>query len=398
MRTTQESISGKIRRVALAAAPALALTLIAMQPVEAQTFTVLYTFTGGNDGGTPMATPILYNGNVYGTTQGGGANHSGVVYEMNFASRHEAPLHTFTGADGSGPIAGLVQGSNGQFFGVAYRGGQYNDGTMFKLSPSGTFTLLHSFAGPPTEGIGPAGTLVFDPMGDLFGTTYVGGNSKGWGTVFEYSVGGVFQTGQSFSPDGALPRAGLLFNAGKLYGTTCGCGYLPYGGTIYEVGVQSALYTFTGGADGSQPLAGLTSDGMGNLYGTTSAGGSGNFGLGYGVVYKFNLATSTLTVLHTFTGPDGAVPASALSWDTAGNLYGTTTEGGAYGYGNVFELSPLGVMTTLHDFTGGADGAKPNAGVLVDSVGNVWGAASAGGSTQSPGGYGTLFIITPPTK
>jgi uncharacterized repeat protein (TIGR03803 family) len=143
-------------------------------------------------------------------------------------------------------------------------------------------------------------------------------------------------------------------------------------------------------------MGSLISDGAGNLYGTASAGGTGNFGNGYGVVFKFNLATSTLTVLHTFTGPDGGAPESALSWDSAGNLYGTTTLGGAYGYGNVFKLDTAYNFTSLHDFTGGADGGKPNAGVIVDSVGNVWGAASAGGSAAAPGGYGVLFVITPP--
>jgi uncharacterized repeat protein (TIGR03803 family) len=162
------------------------------------------------------------------------------------------------------------------------------------------------------------------------------------------------------------------------------------------VGVQKALYTFTGGADGSQPLAGLIGDGMGNLYGTASSGGTGNFGSGYGVVFKFNLATSQLTTVHTFTGPDGGVPASALAWDSQGNLYGTTTIGGAYGYGTVFKIASAGGgLTTLYSFTGGADGGTPYAGVLVDAKDDIWGAASAGGSALPPGGFGTLFIISP---
>jgi uncharacterized repeat protein (TIGR03803 family) len=401
-------ISTNLGGAALASAPVLALALIALQPIQAQTFTVLYTFQGGADGGTPMATPILYNGNVYGTTSGGGAGSSGVVYQLDFKTRKETPLHTFTGPDGVGPVGGLVQfQAKGSFYGVAYKGGANNDGTLFELTPSGTFTLLHTFDGKtvtPADGIGPAGTPVFDTVGDLFGTTYVGGQSKGWGSVYEYSAAGNFIDGQSFSPDGALPRGGLLFQAGKLFGTTCGCGqipYGPYGGSIYAVGVQKALYTFTGGTDGSQPLGSLVGDGKGNLYGTASTGGSGNFGSGYGVVFKFDIATSQLTVLHTFTGPDGGVPASALSWDTQGNLYGTTTLGGAFGYGTVFKLDPSTApptLTTVYSFTGGADGATPYAGVLVTANGDIWGAASTGGSAAAPSGYGTLFIISPPAN
>jgi uncharacterized repeat protein (TIGR03803 family) len=145
-------------------------------------------------------------------------------------------------------------------------------------------------------------------------------------------------------------------------------------------------------------MGGLVGDGKGNLYGTTAAGGTGAFGNGYGVIFEFNIATPTLTVLHTFTGPDGGAPESALALDAQGNLYGTTTLGGAYGYGNVFKLTPTGTFTSLHDFTGGTDGAKPTAGVFVDASGNVWGAASSGGSATAPGGYGTLFVISPPTS
>jgi len=191
------------------------------------------------------------------------------------------------------------------------------------------------------------------------------------------------------------PSAGLYYQNGILYGTTCGGGAHQYGGTIFQVGVQSALYTFTGGADGSQPFGGLVGDGLGNLYGTTSAGGTGNFGIGNGVVFQFNPASGRETVLHTFTGPDGSSPAAGLARDAQGNLYGTTTLGGASGYGTVFKLDPSGNLTTLHNFTGGADGAKPYAGVIVDAQGNIWGAASVGGSAAAPAGYGTLFLITP---
>ena len=159
-----------------------------------------------------------------------------------------------------------------------------------------------------------------------------------------------------------------------LYGTTTG-GYASfygmYGGTVFEAGVETPLYTFTGGPDGGQPMGGLIGDNQGNLYGTTVAGGDGSFGLGHGVIFKLNIASGMETVLHTFTGPDGAAPAAALAWDSQHNIYGTTTLGGANGYGTVFKLDSSGNFTTLYSFTGGSDGA--------------------------PGGYGTLFVISPAT-
>jgi uncharacterized repeat protein (TIGR03803 family) len=375
----------------LGAAPVLALTFVAMQPVQAQTLTVLYTFSGGADGATPLATPTLYNGNVYGTTSGGGAYANGTVYALNFKSRTETVLHSFMGApDGADPVAGLAQDSAGNFYGVAYRGGAENFGTMFEVSPGGKFTLLYSFSNPATEGCGPAGTLVMTPSGALYGTTYFGGTSEGRGTVFEYSSA-TYTTLKNFAPGGALPRAGLHLQASKLYGTTAGDDNELVAGAVYEVGLAAPLYTFTGESDGGQPLGALVGDSSGNLYGTASSGGNGYFGVGNGVIFKVNIATGNETVLHTFTGtPDGAVPASALTWDAQGNLYGTTTLGGAFGFGTVFELSPSGTLTILHSFTGGSDGATPYAGVVVDNEGNVWGAASTGGA-----GYGTLFVISP---
>ncbi len=392
-------ISNTFGRTLLASATLLAGAALATAPLHAQTLTVIYTFTGGADGGSPFGTPLLYNGNLYGTTRGGGANNSGVIYEANFASRHEAVLHAFAGGptDGAGPIAGLIQDASGILYGVTYGGGANNFGTIFKLvlPPSGKYTVLHSFAGPPTEGAQPAGALAFDTSGNLFGTTYDGGANgpaKGWGSTFEYSSTGIFVTGQSFPPGGALPRGGLFRIGGAFYGTTTGGTPQAYGGTIFKDGAPMALYTFSGGADGAQPLAGVIGDSSGNLYGTCSGGGSAPFGLGYGVVFAFNISTSQLTVLHTFSGADGASPAARLFRDSSGNLYGTTMFGGASGNGTIFKIDTTGAFTSLYSFTGGADGGRPAAGVVVDSKGNIFGAASAGGAS----GAGTLYILAPP--
>jgi uncharacterized repeat protein (TIGR03803 family) len=382
----------------LAATPVLALALMALQPAEAQIFTVLYTFQGGADGGTPLATPLEYNGYLVGTTIGGGVHGNGTVFALNFTTLKETVLHPFMGQpDGADPIGGLVQDSSGNFYGAAYRGGAENFGTLFEVTPKGVFTLLHSFSNPASGGSGPAGTLVRDPKGDLFGTTYVGGPNTGRGTVFEFS-GGNLTTLKNFAPGGVLPRAGLLLEGGKLYGTTTGDDNELSAGAVYEVGLAAPLYSFTGGLDGGQPLGSLIGDTQGNLYGTASAGGSASFGLGNGVIFKVNITTGAETVLHTFTGPDGAVPAAALSVDSQGNMYGTTTLGGAHGYGTVFELDASGNFTTLYSFEGGTDGATPYAGVVVDAAGRLWGAASTGGSSAAPGGYGTLFVITPAPK
>lgn len=376
------------------------LLVVAASTAAGQNFSVVYTFTGGADGGTPFAN-LLMNGTVlYGTTSGGGTHNAGTVFQVDTTTNAESVLHSFAGGptDGSAPLAGLIHNSTGNLYGTTYGGGAHNYGTVFKIpAAGGTLTLLHSFKGPPTEGIGPAGTLVMDHAGDIYGTTYAGGNSAGYGTVYEITAAGTYTTGQSFSPDGALPRAGLFLESGILYGTTYGGGAHQFGGTIFQVAVTTPLYTFTGGADGSQPYDSLIGDGAGNLYGTTSAGGTGTFGGGHGVIFKFNIATGKETVLYTFNGPDGATPAGSLVRDALGNLYGTTTLGGEFGHGTVFELSSGGALTTLYSFTGGSDGGNPYAGLIMDSAGNLWGVAAAGGSATAPAGYGTVFKITPVT-
>lgn len=376
---------------------ALALAAcVAMQAGQAQNFIVVYTFTGA-DGANPFANLLLSGGVLYGTTSGGGTHNAGTIFSVNTTTFAETVLHSFAGgtADGSSPLGGLIVNSAGNLFGATYNGGAHNYGTVFKIpAAGGALTLLHSFKGPPSEGTGPAGTLVMDHAGNIYGTTYTGGNTTGYGTVFEISAGGTYTTGQSFSPDGALPRAGLFLANGNLYGTTYGGGAHLYGGTVFQVKVTTPIYTFTGGSDGSQPFDSLIGDGLGNLYGTAAEGGSGTFGAGHGVIFEVNATTGQETVLYTFTGPDGSAPAGSLVRDALGNLYGTTTQGGAFGHGTVFELNTLGTLTTLYSFTGGADGGNPFAGLVMDGSGNLWGVAANGGSGVAPGGYGTVFEIS----
>jgi uncharacterized repeat protein (TIGR03803 family) len=319
----------------------------------AGTETILHKFTGGADGGFPAAGLIQdAAGNVYGTTYIGGAYGYGVVFKLTATGTYTV-FHTFTGADGELPLAGLIQDAAGNLYGTTSGAA----GVVFKLSPTGTETVLHRFTGGG-DGGGPVAGLVRDAAGNLYGTTFTGGSSGGCngigcGTVFKLSPTGTETVLHRFTGggDGGGPVAGLVRDsAGNLYGTTkvggrsgtcenirCGvvfelirCGSAPSG---YDFKV---LYTFTGGADGASPYAGLIQDAADNLYGTTRGGGGAG-----GVVFKLS-PTGTETVLHSFAGSptDGEGPQAGLIQDAAGNLYGTTQLGGAYGYGVVFRLAP----------------------------------------------------------
>jgi uncharacterized repeat protein (TIGR03803 family) len=275
-------------------------------------------------------------------------------------------------------------------------------GTAFKLSPAGTEIWVHSFG--LATGVEPLAGMTRDAVGSLYGTTVLGGDTKcyqyGCGTVFELDKTGKTErvlhkfTGGA---DGMFPEPLLTRDAvGNLYGTTT----VPLG-NIFKMdtaGKLTVLYTFTGYADGCYPYAGVILDGAGNLYGATAAGGSGFCDYGDGVVFELDTSGS-LTVLHTFGGGDGANPGSALLFDSAGNLYGTTLNGGTgcggVGCGTVFELSPGGNGTwtesVLHSFCsldGCADGDAPDRGPLaVDAAGNLYGTTQSGGN-RSCDGYG----------
>lgn len=362
--------------------------LSAQKPVHAQAFYSMYYFMG-SDGSTPLGDLLFNGGTIYGTTLGGGDNNAGAVFAYDTASGNESVLHSFQGGpeDGAAPIGGLVRDSAGNLYGTTSGGGAFWFGTVFEITAGGDPVLLHSFQGRPAEGSGPSGTLVRDRAGNLYGTTYGGGVSKLLGSVFEVTSGEATFIGAQNFPYGTLPRAGLLLEGGHLYGTSTGGQVAPPTGTVFEVGVAKPLYSFTGGTDGSEPMAGLIGDGHGNLYGAACTGGSGGFGFGNGVIFRLNLSTLQETPVHTFRGSDGTCPTSTLAADAQGNLYGTTMSGGAYHSGTVFKLNTSG-LTVLHQFTGGTDGANPVAGVVLDSDGNLWGVASAGGF-----GYGLIFEI-----
>jgi len=403
-----------------AASAALVLVLVlgsavvAAQRAQAQTLTVLYSFTGGTDGGGPEAGLIRdATGNLYGTTTFGGDPDAdvGVVYTVDNAGK-ETVLHTFTGGeDGASPFARLLRDAKGNLYGTTGYGGAGSAGTVFKLTTNGKRTLLHSFTGKRGDGALPFAGLVCDGAGNLYGTTMFGGaahNGREYGTVFKLSKAGKETILYSFkgAADGAYPTADLVRDkAGNSYGTTSG-GYNTNNGTVFKVdakGKETVLYSFTDGTDGGYPWAGLVRDAKGNLYGTTQYGGnlSCYYPYGCGTVFKVD-PKGKFTVLHSFTGSttDGQLPLGGLILDAKGNLYGTTYIGGtggcfdgtSYGCGTVFKLDKTGTETVLYSFTGGTDGAYPVTSRLVrDAVGDLYGANHGGGTHDQ----GVVFKLAP---
>jgi uncharacterized repeat protein (TIGR03803 family) len=388
-------------------------------PPAAPTYIVLHSFDNA-DGATPYAGLIRDTaGNLYGTTTYGGATSTcsppsgcGVVFKLS-PTGTETVLHTFTGgADGGYPSAGLIQDAAGNLYGTTGGGGAtstcnapYGCGVVFKLSPTGAETVLHSFDG--ADGAGPVAGLVRDAAGNLYGTT-VSGGASGNGVVFKLSPTGAETVLHSFTgADGANPYASLVRDTtGNLYGTTYDGG-AHGGGVVFKLsptGTETVLHSFTGGADGSLPYAGLLREAAGNLYGTTAFGGTESgacAGGGCGVVFKLSPCDSgyDFSVFYTFLGgADGGLPSAGLIQDAVGNLYGTTGTV-APGYNVVFKLSPTGTETVLHTFTGGAEGDVPYAGLIQDEAGNLYGTTRFGGATSGfcgqVGGCGVVFRLAP---
>jgi len=405
-----------------AAAAVIAFALAWFVPsAGAQTFSVIHNFAGGQDGSQPVAGLTAdRTGNLYGTASAGGAGY-GTVFKLAFKNSGWilSPLYSFSGNDdGAGPVTAPVVGPNGTLYGSTAAGGggscseiyEYSGcGTIFNLHPSAavcksalcpwTEVVLYRFAGG-SQGAYPIGKLLFDQSGNIYGTTFDYLQLGSLGTVFELMPSGGGWTKsvvQRFDgSDGQYPLAGLIFGqSGSLNGTTY-YGGANSNGAVYQLTPsgsgwsESVLYSFQGNNDGANPAAGLISDNAGNLYGATTAGGSG----GGGTVFELTPSNGqwTLSVLYSFTG--GAGPANCLVMDTAGNLYGTTVEDGTYGEGTVFELTPSGsswIYTDLHDFTGGSDGADPFGGVILGANGNLYGTTEDGGAN----GDGVVFEITP---
>jgi uncharacterized repeat protein (TIGR03803 family) len=360
------------------------------------TFTLLHSFAGGSDGSYPYAGLIqASDGNFYGTAALGGASGVGTVFKMD-SSGAVTTLHSFAGSDGSYPQAELIDGSDGNFYGTTLSGGgpsnALNQGTVFKITPSGTFTSLHSFA--RIDGTQPLAGLIKGSDGNFYGTTNQGGTSS-VGTVFKMDSSGNVTSLHSFAgSDGSGPSAGLIQGSdGNFYGTTNGGG-AEGDGTVFKMNISgtltslTTLYSFTGG-DGYLARGGLIQGSDGNFYGTTDVGGANG---ATGTIFKMD-SSGTLTTLHSFTGSDGVYPNYCkLVEGSDGNFYGTTTGGGTggTGFGTVFKITPSGVLTTLHSFAR-VDGSSPSAGLTKGSDGNFYGMTTFGGAMDD----GTVFKITP---
>lgn len=427
--------------MAIAASAIATLMIVAATEVQGQTFQVLHTFTGGDDGANPLVGLTMDRaGNLYGTAQYGGTGSCpdgastpgcGTVFKLSHRGSGWtfASLYSFQGwnaTDGAYPQSRVTVAPDGTLYGATPVGGLLEDcfpgcGTAYRLQPPAnicnsvscqwTETVLHRFTAGE-DGNDPTGDLTLDATGDVYGTTVKGGSgSYGNGTVYEISPsGGGWNESILYNFVGGLvgaaPYSGVILDAaGNLDGTSTDGGYYDQG-TVFQLTPSgsgwagSAIYSFTGNNDGYDPAAGLILDGSGNLYSATPNGRPS----GQAVVYElspFNGGWSFFTI-HEFENEYGGGPVGKLLMDSAGNLYGTTVGGyeSTSPHGSVFKLTPRDggwIYTDLYDFTGGSDGAFPYDGLVVDAQGNLYGTTEGGGNSgcQDNDGCGVVFEITP---
>jgi uncharacterized repeat protein (TIGR03803 family) len=378
---------------------------------SAQTFKVLHNFCSTSSGGycldgqNPEATLVQgTNGNLYGTTVNGGSNNAGTVFKITTAGKLTT-IYNFCSqalcADGFGPQGALLLASNGSFYGVTAEGGAYSYGTVFKITPAGVLTTLHSFN--LTDGETPLAGLIQASNGNLYGTTNGGGGASSAGTAFEITPSGTLTTLHLFDDtDGGNPNGLTQAADGNFYGTAyvggalTGCGLYSGGGTSFQLTLSGTLTTLVPifcEPNGFYPNSAPVQAANGNFYSTTAAGGDGS-NTGYGTVYEMT-TTGSLTSLYSFclqTGcPDGNTP-EALILATDGNFYGSTQFGGANkGSGTVFKITSTGQLTTLHTFAStGTQGLNPIGALLLDTNGTFYGITESGGKN---GSYGTLFSL-----
>jgi uncharacterized repeat protein (TIGR03803 family) len=377
-------------------------------PASAQTESVLYSFLGGSDGVSPVATLVNVGGTLVGTTYQGGSGCTlspgcGTVFTIT-PSGTKTILYNFQGgSDGTWPLSPLVSVGN-TLYGTT-DGGIYSGGTIYSVTLGGTESVVYPMNGT-TDGTEVNGPLL-NVGGTLYGLAEFGGHVNrhgegGYGTVFSVTPAGVFNVLYTFKSAGHgwFPQGGLVAIGDKLYGAVAGGGANNDGG-IFEIttaGKEKVIYSFKGGSDGAGPNGTLLNVG-GTLYGTTQQGGIGSTGSEWGTVFSVTPAGAE-SVIYAFNGSiDGGAPNGSLI-EQSGTLYGTAAAAGdpVRRCGAVFAVTPGGAETTLHDFTGAAatytDGALPHSGLVA--VGSaLFGVTPEGGVVTSGGGNGTVFTVTP---
>ncbi len=397
MRLESISATGKL---VLAYAFCFALMVTSPQAC-AQSFSVVHNFTGGSDGAYPMNGFTANGKNLFGTTSSGGTSGVGVVFKIS-TSGVESMLHTFTGSpDGASPNGGVLRDKYGHLYGTTTAGVTYNAGIVFEVIGKKE-TVLYSFAGGK-DGAVPEAGVIEDAAGNLYGTTSAGGKS-GNGTVFRLAppktLGSPWSETVLYSfgtgTDGAVPVGGVILDAaGNLYGTTSVGGTSGYG-TVFQLvpgtpWKENILHSFQNGNDGATPYAGLIADKSGNFYGAATDGGSNGGGT------AFELTSSkgvwTFNILYSVPGWGISGTFRDLVMDKSGNLYATTHCDGGDNAGTVYELTPSNgtwTYTLLYTFTGGGDGLFSFSNLVVNG-GKLYGTTAYGGSQ----GAGVVFEVTP---
>jgi uncharacterized repeat protein (TIGR03803 family) len=389
---------------------AIVVALILADPAQAaNNYKILHNFLN-NPASHPEAALVADSaGNLYGTAAASsGYCGCGAVFKLTHESNGRwsySVIHRFKGPDGHNPLGSLILDSSGNLYGTTERGGTYDDGTVFELSPSGSRwkeKVLYSFGGTSNDVSAPLAAVISDTSGNLYGTASFGGTRFSQGGVFELKRSGkkwkesVIYNFMGAS-DGGDPMGDLIWDSvGNLYGTTYDGGAGSDKGVVFELTpsgngdwTETVLWTFFGSNDGAYPTSGLIFDQAGNLYGTASSSDA------FGTVFEVTPSNGgwTFNTLHDFENGDGAMPLGGVILDSAGNLYGTTQEGGDHFDGVIFKLSQSGntwTETVLHSF-GPTEGNEPSAGLITDSHGVLYGTAGFGGKN----GYGDVFTIAP---
>ena len=373
-------------------------------PTVSTSYSLLHSMASSSEGASPQATMIQVGGVFYGTTQSGGLGYGG-VYSVNTAGQVTL-IHAFTGgtSDGAIPFAGLVLGSDGNLYGTTTNGGLNKNGTVFKVALSSGVAswagVVYSFgASNSGDGAGPFGGLIQGSDGVFYGTTFQGG-ANNLGTVYRITlIGGVvaetpiYSFGTLANVDGAYPQSSLIRDSsGVMYGTTSSVGSSSGtaigGGTVFAIntaGNLTTLHTFAGGTtDGATPYSPLLLGADGFIYGTTTAGNDSGSTANAGVVFRLSTAGAGYKVIYSFNGTtiDGSSPAGNLL-QINNVIYGTTQNGGNYGKGTIFSVTTLGVENMVYSFGSNSDGATPYAGLTAGADGYYYGVTSSGGANSS---------------